>query len=934
MVQAKSEAWALSVLDCMPGAAVAVFDSELRYVLVRGPALAREDVSSSTLEGRLAADALGPVRWALYEPLYRAALGGEARSLEVESPGGERWYLVEIGPLRAGDGELIGGVSFAVDITDRKPAVELQAHLAAIVECSYDAVIGSTPDGRVASWNGGAERLYGYTSEEAVGRPLAFLCPPDRQDEIQAVIARCRSGGRLEQCEAVRVRKDGSLIDVSLTISPVVDASGSVVMVWMIARDITARKGIETDRSWLAAIVESTDDAVMSGTLDGEVVSWNGGAERMFGYSAAEAVGRHFSFLYPVGGDQLPAILARLRRGERVDHYETVRRRKDGREIEVSLTISPVKDASGRIVGASSITRDITERKRAEIALRDAEDRFRRAFEEAPIGMAMLDCDSRFVEVNEALCDITGYSLDQLEATSLDAITHPDDLCVEEHAVADLLGDDSSTYRAERHLVRASSELVCVAIHATALRNAAGGPLMVLAQIQDITDRRHIEERLRHLAEHDALTGLLNRRGIERELQARSALSERYGGGGAMIVVDLDHFKFINDTLGHDAGDEAIARAAAVLASRLRETDLIARIGGDEFVVLLPHADAATARHVANQLLGALRQETVAVGRHARPLTASAGIALLGSDAGLEDALMNADLAMYDAKNAGRDRAELHIAGEDHESTTMKGRVTWAQRIGEALQHDGFILLAQPIIGLATGHTSQYELLLRMRDQRGNLIEPDAFLHIAERLGMVQEIDRWVTQRAIALLAESGARREELTLDINLSGLSIGDAELLALVTRELEQSNVAPRNLVFEVTETAAVIDMTRASQFAHDLTRLGCRFALDDFGAGYGSLYYLKHLPFDFLKIDGEFVHSCLSSETDRLVIKAAVGIATGLGKRTIAEHIGDEQTTNLITRLGVNYGQGFHLGRPGALPGAQTAAITPHTTSQTTK
>ena len=280
--------------------------------------------------------------------------------------------------------------------------------------------------------------------------------------------------------------------------------------------------------------------------------------------------------------------------------------------------------------------------------------------------------------------------------------------------------------------------------------------------------------------------------------------------------------------------------------------------------------------------------------------------------------LVNADLAMYDAKNAGRDRAELHTDGE-HDASVMKGRMTWAQRIGGALQHDGFTLMAQPIVDLATGLPSQYELLLRMRDEGGDLVSPGAFLHIAERLGMVQEIDRWVTEQEISLLAERRARGEALTLEVNLSGLSIGDPKLLELISRELERTNVPPHDLIFEVTETAAVINMARAGQFVRDFTRLGCRFALDDFGAGYGSFYYLKHLPFDFLKIDGEFVKGCRTSETDRLLIKAAVDIAAGMGKRTIAEFVGDDETTHLLSRLGVDYGQGFHLGRPAPLDGS---------------
>ena len=664
-------------------------------------------------------------------------------------------------------------------------------------------------------------------------------------------------------------------------------------------------------------------------SLDGEVVSWNCGVERLYGYTAEDALGRDVAFLAPPGhAGEIPAILERVRRNERVEPFETVCQRKDGTVIDVSVTVSPVLNSSGRVLGASAVARDVTERKRADAALREAQELFHRVFDEAPIGMAMLDLELRFAGVNDALCEITGYSREQLEATSAEAITHPDDLGKQEQEIAALIAGDADGFRCEKRFVHPGRGPVWVAVQMTVLRDADARPLRLIAQIQDVTDRRSSrrssEERLVYLADRDPLTGLLNRRSFGRELDAHRMRKARYGGRGAMIMLDLDHFKFINDTLGHHAGDEALIRAARVLASRLRETDVLARLGGDEFAVLLPTADSSQARLVAEQLLGALRAVTFELGPHARPLAASAGIALFESTDALsgDDVLVNADLAMYDAKNAGRDRAEFYAPGEQ-DSSRMRGRLTWAQRIGGALQHDGFKLLAQPIVELATGRTSQHELLLRMRDERGDDVLPGLFLHIAERLGMVQEIDRWVTTQAINLLAEHRDQGEELTLEINLSGFSIGDPELLALVSRELKRTGVAPRGLIFEITETAAVINVPRAGQFIRDLNELGCRFALDDFGAGYGSFYYLKHLPFDFLKIDGEFVNNCRTSETDRLLLKAAVDIAAGMGKPTIAEFVGDQETVRLLANLGVDYGQGFHLGRPGPFNGTQPAA-----------
>ncbi len=735
-----------------------------------------------------------------------------------------------------------------------------------------------------------AGALDAFTNAFETGEPLALddFTPGDPQPE----------GGRRRWFD-LRAGKTGDLL----------------VVTW---RDVSARHHETRFRD----LLEFAPDAMVIADDQGRVVLANAEAERLFGYTRGELVDLTVEALMPERfrephpGQHACFLEGRQARpmGAGGEFYVL---HKDGREIPVEIALGPLETDEGTIVSAA--IRDTSQRKRAENALREAEERFRRAFDEAPIGMAMLDLDLHFEQANDALCEITGSSREELEATTLPAITHPGDRGEQEHELACVLAGEAAGFRSEKRLIQAGRGSTWVVVQVALLHDADGLPLRFLAQIQDVSDRRRYEQWLRHLADHDPLTGLLNRRSFERELDAHRARKARYGGRGAAILLDLDHFKFINDTLGHGAGDQAITRAAGALKSRLRTTDVLARLGGDEFAVLLPRADASEARMVAGQLLGALRAETVELGGRARPLAASAGISLFESEGDLsrEDVLVNADLAMYDAKNAGRDRAELYAAGEDRTSR-MKGSVTWAERIGGALQNDGFTLLAQPIVELATGRESQCELLLRMQDGGRGLVQPDAFLDIAERLGLVQEIDRWVTVQAIKIVAERRARGIELTVEVNLSGLSIGDGDLLALVGDELERTNVPPGSLIFEITETAAVTNMHRAGQFARDLTQLGCRFALDDFGAGYSSFYYLKHLPFDFLKIDGEFVKGCCTSETDRLLIKAVVDIATGMGKRTIAEYVGDEQTARLLRNLGVDYGQGFHLGRPARLNG----------------
>jgi EAL domain-containing protein (putative c-di-GMP-specific phosphodiesterase class I) len=298
-----------------------------------------------------------------------------------------------------------------------------------------------------------------------------------------------------------------------------------------------------------------------------------------------------------------------------------------------------------------------------------------------------------------------------------------------------------------------------------------------------------------------------------------------------------------------------------------------------------------------------------------RTMTASIGVAMFESGEELhgEDVLVSADLAMYDAKEAGRNQVALHVSG-DHAQARMSGRITWAERIRVAIEEDRFTHVAQPIYDLATGAVTQFEVLLRMRDEHGDLIPPGAFLSTAERLGMMQQIDAMTVARSLRAVAahrDAGAGRPRV--EINLSGSSLGDPEMLRIIERELSETGLDPSRVIFEITETAAIANIGRAREFSDQLAKLGCRFALDDFGAGFGSFYYLKHVRFDILKIDGEFVRDCCSTLTDRLVIQSVVDIARGLGKETIAEHVGDAATVALLRELGVTHGQGFHLGEP---------------------
>jgi diguanylate cyclase (GGDEF)-like protein len=504
----------------------------------------------------------------------------------------------------------------------------------------------------------------------------------------------------------------------------------------------------------------------------------------------------------------------------------------------------------------------------------------------------------------------------------MQTITHPEDAPEALDLVRRLTDGELDCAQAETRLLDATGEVVWIAVSTSVIRDADGRPLYRLAQMQDVTERKRFERQLQHLADHDPVTALFNRRRFEEELGRELSAAQRYGTGGAVLALDLDNFKYVNDTLGHSAGDELIACVAEILRARLRRTDIVARLGGDEFAVVLPHVNEREALRVASELLAAIRGDAVVTTpRGSRRTTASIGIALFPErdDRAGEELLIEADIAMYDAKEAGRDQACVFDARSSRQES-LEARMTWSEEIRDALHENRFTLYAQPIVPLQGPAGDRYELLVRMVDRDGDVIPPGAFLPVAERFDLVQDIDRWVVHEAIALLAEHERRGHDVIFEVNLSAKSLGEPALVADIAALLEASIADPSRLVFEVTETAAIINVDRAKQFARRLGELGCGFALDDFGAGFASFYYLKHLPFDYLKIDGEFVQDLCDSKTNQLVVQSVVAIARGLGKRTIAEYVDDEATLELLRAYGVDHAQGFHVGRP--VPAAEIA------------
>ncbi len=410
-----------------------------------------------------------------------------------------------------------------------------------------------------------------------------------------------------------------------------------------------------------------------------------------------------------------------------------------------------------------------------------------------------------------------------------------------------------------------------------------------------IAEQREMQSQLRHLADHDPLTGLCNRRRFAERVDEQLGYARRYGHPGALLFIDLDSFKFINDSFGHPTGDRVIGRVAEAISGSLRATDTAARLGGDEFAVLLPEIDEDGALRVAEAMLGAIKAG------HDPVVGASAGIVLFGADREIaaEDLFIAADIALYDAKDAGHGGICVYRG--------QKGmKLTWVERIRDALSEDRLVLHAQPIVDLRSGEVAREELLVRMIDRDGSEIPPLSFLPTAERFGLIGEIDRFAVGRAIELARQGRA------VAVNISGPALTDRVLIDRVAEAI-RAGLDPKLLSFELTETTGVANIEAVRRFAGYLEGLGCDLALDDFGTGLSSLRYLKHLPIQTLKIDREFIGGMTESAFDCYLVQTIVALAKRLGQKTVAEGVEDGATLSLVREFGVDYAQGYLLGAP---------------------
>jgi diguanylate cyclase (GGDEF)-like protein/PAS domain S-box-containing protein len=851
--------------------------------------------------------------------------------------GSEQWLRVNAIPLFAeGDDRPYGAVTSFTDISDIVAAQaaleERERELALLATHAGDLIARHDATGKIVYAAGGAEALLGFHARHLIGFWAADVCHPDDAPALRAAHEAAREGKAGVVSYRITNVKDGREMWLESTVSPVLDADGAFVEAVTTTRDITDRKRAAEEARRQQALLEEAQAMAQLGSWSGDIITgeqwWSPGLHRIFGVEdigPAAAVVAHDRLMHPDDRDAVRAALTRAAQdGEPFDiTYRLIR--PDGAERILHSRGAPAeRTEDGRVRRVWGTTQDVTERQHLESGRREAEARFRAAFEHAPIGVCVLDFHGpdpgQWVTVNAALAAMLGHTREHLLTRRISEVLHPDEMPVTRARLTALMTGAEERITAECRMIGADGRAVWTLVTVAAVLGEDGRPGYGIAQILDITERKRFEGQLQYLADHDALTGLFNRRRFEEELDRALAAAERYGRRGAILVLDLDGFKYVNDTLGHPVGDELIARLAGTLRSELRESDVIARLGGDEFGVILPEASDAEAGAVAGKLLRAVARDGVVADstRQAR-VTASIGLAPFDGADGLspEELLVEADIAMYDAKEAGRNqaaRSERETAGPGRHVS----RLSWLERIRHALEDDRFELHAQPIVALVASPDDDepipaFELLLRMRSDSGELVPPATFLPIAERFDLIGAIDRWVLGRAVALLRREHEAGRPVTLSVNVSGRTMGDADFAGWLEELLTATPVPPRRLIVEITETAAIVNLDRARALADTLRRLGGLLALDDFGAGFASFSYLKHLQFDVLKIDGEFVRGLRDNTTDRLVVEAVVAIARGLGTPSLAEFVTDSATLDAVRALGVDYAQGFHLGRP---------------------
>jgi diguanylate cyclase (GGDEF)-like protein/PAS domain S-box-containing protein len=581
-----------------------------------------------------------------------------------------------------------------------------------------------------------------------------------------------------------------------------------------------------------------------------------------------------------------------------------------------------VRNSVGRAVRMAGAITDVTDRRLAAAELFEEKERAQVTLASIADGVITTDTEGWVQYLNPVAETLTGWVTASARGLPLQAIFRMIDETNRTPAPSPI----EMVLRERRNVEMAATVLLLrtdgteipIVQSAAPIRARSGEIMGVVLVLHDVSNERQYAAKLSYQASHDSLTGLINRAEFEQRLSLALKSAAQLGRHHAVMYLDLDQFKVVNDTCGHAAGDQLMRQVSTLLLRRLREGDTLARLGGDEFGVLLENCSPDNALRIADQL-----RQTVAdfhLAWEDRKLSVGVSIGVVNIKDGLftiTDVLSAADSACYVAKEKGRNRVQVYHA-EDSELSLRQGEMEWIGRLQKALDEDRFVLYAQDIVEIKAPHgrVTHRELLVRMLDERGEIVPPMTFIPAAERYGLMPSIDRWVLRNALAIIARQRFDERGEAADIfaiNLSGASIGDESFLDFIREQFTHFDVPCQCICFEITETAAIARLDKATHFIQELRALGCLFSLDDFGAGMSSFAYLKHLPVDYLKIDGGFVKDMADDPIDRAMVEAINSVGHVMGKKTIAEFVDSERVSALLREIGVDYAQGYGVAKP---------------------
>ncbi|HEX3908360.1 MAG TPA: EAL domain-containing protein [Mycobacteriales bacterium] len=861
-----------------------------------------------------------PQMWQELGPLYTHVLetGQQILNLETSSPSASdpsqlRHWSSSLYPITVDD-DVIGVGVVIVDVTERKAADEVRRQLAAIVEGSGDPIFSVTLDGAVTSWNRAAEQVFGWAAEEVIGQSIEFIAPGEMGAEQRAMRARLVAGSPPQRLETVRRRKDGSLVDVLITASTATDDFGHAFGLSVVAHDITERRtterALEASRRGLA----EAQHIAQLGSFEFDVVAdatvWSDELHRMLGHDPAQPASTSF-FLEKVDPEDRPALTEAwteaLAHGTAFDLVFRINRVDEEWRWVHARVVTEI-DAGGRVVKLSGTVRDNTERVQAEEVRAAAETRFEIGFEQSAIGAAIGDLDGLPVRVNPALCALLQRSKEELIGRRWSEFTHPDEPPLGE-MVLSRVDAGYDTYQDERRYIAPDGSVVWASSHVTLVRDEDGEPQYFFVQLQDISERKRMEDELSHQALHDTLTGLPNRALLRDRLLQGLASSRRRGSVLGVIFVDIDHFKVINDSLGHLSGDDLLRHAADRIQGAIRPEDTVARFGGDEFVIACDSDSVTATVLLAEQVLEALA-ERVVIGGQEMNVSASVGIAVADENASPESLLRDSDAAMHRAKDRGRGRIELY---DEALRAKAERRLVTASALGHALERNQFAVHYQPIVDLTTGAIVSAEALLRWTHPKHGPISPVEFIPVAEETNLIIEIGAWVLEQACLELAEWGRFQPSMSVAVNLSVRQMVAPDIAGLISGVIRRTAVDPTKLCLELTESVFMEDVDFFARTLDGLKALGVRLAIDDFGTGYSSLNYLKRFPVDAVKVDRGFVDGLGSDPHDSALVAAIVAMADALDLEVTAEGVETHDQLVSLKRLNCGRAQGFYLARP---------------------